>query len=134
MSRRAIRQVLDAGFVLKPADILSSEASERLESFLSKPLNGPRGEPSRTHRETTTCLPYVCHFSSDCRVKRGRPSKVLVRNCLRFNSPDHRKGPGISELAIDLLAKRRTDGKPLSSLTLEMLDRIRPNGPTRQQV
>ena len=134
MSRKAIQQVFDAGFVLKAADILSTEASERLERFLSKPLNGSLGEPSRTHQETTHCLPYVCHFSSDCRAKRSRPSKVLVRNCLRFNSPDHRKGSGISELAIDLLAKRRTDGKPLSSLTLEMLDRIRPNGPTRQQV
>ena len=134
ISSQAAQQVFDVGFVLKSADILSPEASDRLERFLSKPLSASTGELSRTHQESTTCLPYVCHFSSVCRVKRDRSAKVLVRNCLRFNSTDQQKHSGISELAIDLLAKRRTDGKSLSSSTLEMLDRIRPNGPLRQQV
>tara|TARA_B100001971_G_scaffold210284_1_gene235449 strand:+ start:105 stop:509 length:405 start_codon:yes stop_codon:yes gene_type:complete len=134
MSSQAAQQVFTVGFVLKSADILSPEASDRLERFLSKPLSASTGKLSRTHKESTTCLPYVCHFSSVCRVKRDRPAKVLVRNCLRFNSTDQQEHSGISELAIDLLAKRRTDGKSLSPSTLEMLDRIRPNGPLGQQV
>ena len=119
---------------MKSADILTSEANERLKKFLSKPLSASTGKISRTHQEYIACLPYICHFSSVCSVKRDRPTKVLVRKCLRFNSTDQEERSGISELAIDLLAKRRTDGKPLSSSTLEMLDRIRPTGPLRQQV
>ena len=51
---------------------------------------------------------------------------------MRYQPEEMRVAPGLSDLALDLLAKRRELGKPVAAATSEMLDRLRPNGPMRK--
>ncbi len=40
--------------------------------------------------------------------------------------------PALSDLALDLLARQRQRGDLLSASTTSVLDRLRPDGPTRR--
>ena len=65
----------------------------------------------------------------------------LARACQK--PPIHRVGvrgrdelrirPGISDHALDLLAKRRKSGEPLAAQTTAILDELRPDGPLRKR-
>ena len=66
------------------------------------------------------------------RQKTARAARVLNRRCMRYQPEEMRVTPGLSDLALDLLAKRRERGKPVSAATSEILDRLRPNGPMRK--
>ena len=43
---------------------------------------------------------------------------------------EHRPDSGLSDVALDNLAKHREDGIRLESVTVSVLDEFRPNGPT----
>ena len=85
------------------------------------------------YRETTMCYAYMCSYAYGCSEKSSRPAQVLMRRCMRY-MPEHlRIAPGLSDLALDLLAKQRQSGQRLSAVTTSILDRLRPNGPVRKR-
>ena len=98
------------------------------------PLTDGGGKVSRTHQEFVVCYSYLCHLAQGCSAKKHRPTKVLVRKCRRFGSRDSRDPSELSDLALDILAKHRASGKLLGSKTLELLDRLRPDGPIKPKV
>jgi hypothetical protein len=53
---------------------------------------------------------------------------------MRYLPESMRVEPGVSDYALDLLARRRQRGKPVSPATARILDELRPNGPVRRQV
>jgi len=55
---------------------------------------------------------------------------VGERDCLRKFPEDHRPNSGLSDAALDNLAKQREDGIRLESVTVGVLDEFRPTGPT----
>lgn len=84
-------------------------------SFLS-PFLGTRLPPSASsirdvYRETTICYSYMCPYASGCTEKTVRAAKVLTRRCMRYQPEDIRVPSGLSKLALDLLAKRREQGR-----------------------
>lgn len=84
------------------------------------------------YREVTVCDAYRCQYAYACREKSVRPARVLTRRCMRY-MPEHlRAVPSLSDLALDLLARRRRSGGPMSAGAMLVLDRLRPDGPIRQ--
>ena len=83
------------------------------------------------HRETTVCYSYMCQYAYACTEKSSRPVKVLERRCMRYQPEEMRAEPRLSDHALDLLARRRAAGESLDTGTIEVLDRLRPNGPIR---
>ena len=51
-----------------------------------------------------------------------------MRRCMRYKPEDLRIRPGISDYALDLLAKRRKSGERLAAETTAILDELRPDG------
>ena len=49
---------------------------------------------------------------------------------MRKFPPERRPGSGLSDAALDNLAKNREDGVRLGTVTVTVLDAFRPNGPT----
>ncbi len=109
---------------------------------VEKPLNTSLGNhmpPSSSrvppiYRETTICYSYMCSYAYGCSEKTNRPAQVLMRRCMRYMPESLRVQPALSDLALDLLAKRRQSGEQLSSATNAILDEFRPKGPTRKSV
>ncbi|MCI0439215.1 MAG: hypothetical protein L0177_08815 [Chloroflexi bacterium] len=109
---------------------------------VEKPLNTSLGNhmlPSASrvppiYRETTICYSYMCSYAYGCSEKTARPAQVLMRRCMRYMPESLRVQPALSDLALDLLAKRRQSGEQLSSATNAILDEFRPEGPTRKSV
>ena len=91
------------------------------------------GTLGRSHIPSTVCHAYFCSFSQICPHKKLRPSRVSMRECLRYKGTTQ-KTPYLSEFALDALAQRRVKGKLLTSVTLSILDEFRPNGPLRSDV
>ncbi len=102
-------------------------------------LNVYRMPPSASrvpaiYRETTICYAYMCSYAYGCQEKTTRPAQVLRRRCMRY-LPDFMKiRPGLSDHALDLLARRRQRGEKLTSASNAVLDRFRPGGPMRESV
>ena len=106
-------------------------STERLEKYLSNPFTKTTSDLNRSHQERTTCFSYICPYAFQCVYKTIRPAKVLLRNCAQQNGKHVNEKPNLSNLSLDLLAKRRKQGSPLGIKTLELLDASRPNGPIR---
>ena len=87
---------------------------------------------SPLHRETTVCYAYMCHYAYACTQKSERPAQVLMRRCMRYLPEAMRVEPQLSDFALDLMARGRQSGQPVSAETGAMLDRLRPNGPIRK--
>lgn len=74
----------------------------------------------------------MCIYAYGCTEKTNRPAQVMMRRCMRYIPEELRIQPGVSDLALDLLAKRRNAGDNLASETTAILDDLRPNGPLRK--
>ncbi len=81
--------------------------------------------------ETTICIAYMCPWAHSCSAATHRPAMVKERDCLRKFPEEHRPNSGLSDQALDNLAKHRSQGVRLGSLTVGLLDEFRPNGPTQ---
>jgi hypothetical protein len=103
-----------------------------LDEFLAKRLPPSHSGVRDIYRETTMCYPYMCGYAYRCTEKGERAAQVLTRRCMRYLPGSMRVQPVISELALDLLARRRVRGEKLSAGTIEALDRLRPAGPLRR--
>ena len=103
----------------------------RIQGFLDARLPPSRSSVDTLHREVTVCHAYLCPYAYACNQKSARPARVLSRRCMRY-MPDHMRAvPSLSEMAIDILARRRRSGGSISTDTKLLLDRLRPEGPTR---
>ena len=103
-----------------------------LSSFLSTRLPPSESGMRDIYRETTICYAYMCPYAYGCTEKTARAAQVLNRRCMRYQPEEMRVAPGLSDLSLDLLAQRREQGKPVGTATIELLDRLRPNGPMRK--
>jgi len=79
---------------------------------------------------TTMCIAYMCPWAHSCSAATPLPALVGERDCLRKFPEDHRPDSGLSDAALDNLAKYREDGIRLESVTVGVLDEFRPTGPT----
>ncbi len=79
---------------------------------------------------TTLCIAYMCPWAHTCNNATPRPALVSERDCLRKFPEEHRPNSGLSDNALDNLAKHREDGVRLGSVTVTVLDEFRPNGPS----
>ncbi len=110
---------------------LPGTVQSRMQGYLDARLPPSRSSVDALHREVTVCHAYLCPFAYACKQKSARPAKVLSRRCMRY-MPDHlRAAPSLSDMAIDLLARRRRSGSSISPETRLLLDRLRPEGPAR---
>lgn len=114
----------------------NSPAPDTIEQKLDRAL-GQRMPPSESrvpahYRETTICYAYMCPYAYGCNEKSARPAQVMTRRCMRYMPEGLRIQPGMSELALDLLARQRDAGVALSPATTTILDKFRPNGPLRR--
>ncbi len=114
----------------------NSPAPDTIEQKLDRAL-GRRMPPSESrvpahYRETTICYAYMCPYAYGCNEKSRRPAQVMTRRCMRYMPEGLRIRPGMSDLALDLLARQRDAGVALSPATTTILDRFRPNGPLRR--
>ena len=105
---------------------------EALQEFLATRLPPSHSRVRDIYRETTVCYPYMCAYAYGCSEKGERAARVLTRRCMRYLPEPMRVQPVISEMALDVLARRRQRGQRLSPRTLEALDRLRPAGPVRR--
>lgn len=80
--------------------------------------------------ETTLCIAYMCPWAHACSKATPRPALVGQRDCLRKFPEERRPQSGLSDVALDNLAKHREDGIRLESVTITFLDEFRPTGPT----
>ncbi len=103
-----------------------------LETYLTTRLPPSASSISPIYRETTICYSYMCPFAYGCTEKAARPAQVMKRRCMRYLPESMRIEPGLSEHALDLLAKRRGSGDKLSATTTAILDQLRPDGPIRK--
>ena len=107
-----------------------------IEAHLETSLSGRMPPSSSTvrdiHRETTVCYAYMCVYAYGCTEKSVRPAKVMMRRCMRYLPESVRIAPGLSDYALDLLASLRERGELVTPATIELLDRLRPNGPIRR--
>ena len=105
-----------------------------LDAFLSRRLAPSHSGVPDIYRETTVCYAYMCSYAYGCTEKSVRPAQVLMRRCMRYLPDELRIAPGLSDLALDLLAQRRKRGKPLKDTTAALLDQVRPDGPLRKRL
>jgi hypothetical protein len=103
-----------------------------LDQFMSNHMPPSSSRVPPIYRETTLCYAYMCSYAYGCSERTNRPSQVLMRRCMRYMPEAIRIKPGLSDLALDLLAKRREAGELLSPVTSTILDELRPNGPLRK--
>jgi hypothetical protein len=80
--------------------------------------------------ETTLCIAYMCPWAHACNIATPRPALVAQRDCLRKYPEERRPPSGLSDVALDNLAKHREDGVLLEAVTITVLDEFRPTGPT----
>ena len=105
---------------------------ERLQQSLDRRMPPSTSRVPAHYRDTTVCYSYMCPYAYGCNEKSTRPAQVLSRRCMRY-MPEHlRVRPGMSDLALDVLARQRDSGVTLAPATTTILDRFRPNGPLRR--
>ena len=104
-----------------------------LDQFLATRLPPSASRVREIYRQTTICYAYMCGYAHGCTEKTDRAAQVLTRRCMRYLPDAMRVAPGLSDLALDLLARRRERGQRLSPGTVSVLDRLRPSGPLRRQ-
>ena len=105
-----------------------------LKAHLSRHVAPSTSRVPPIYRETTMCYSYMCQYAYGCAEKTSRPAQVMMRRCMRYMPDELRIEPGVSDLALDLLAKRRQGGEQLSKETTAILDQYRPNGPMRKRI
>ena len=105
-----------------------------LDQFLATRLPPSASRVREIYRQTTICYAYMCAYAHGCTESSARPAQVLRRRCMRYLPESMRVEPGVSDYALDLLARRRQRGKSVSPATAGILDELRPNGPVRRQV
>lgn len=103
----------------------------RLEGFLDERLPPSRSTVRQLHQEVTVCYAYMCPYAYACAQKSARPARVLARRCFRYMPDEMRPEAALSEHALDLLARRRGAGRRLSDEARALLNRVRPDGPSR---
>ena len=117
---------------MRTARSRSTDLNAPLRKFLTRRLPPAQSSVKLVHRETTVCYAYMCQYAYACTEKTVRPVKVLERRCMRYLPEEMRAKPRLSDHALDLLAKRRDSGENLDTGTVAVLDKLRPNGPTRK--
>ena len=115
----------------------SKAIPDSIEASLGRAF-GSRLAPSESsvaplHRETTICYSYMCPYAYGCGEKSGRPAQVLKRRCMRYLPETMRIKLAVSDHALDILARRRDKGQRLASQTVDLLERVRPDGPLRKR-
>ena len=103
-----------------------------LNTFLSSRLAPSESSVPALYRETTICYAYMCSYAYGCTEKTARPAQVLTRRCIRYLPDELKIKSGLSDLALDLLARRRQRGQRLGPATAALLDEHRPDGPMRK--
>ena len=111
---------------------LPGALDEPLDNFVSSHLAPSSSRVPPIHREVTTCYAYMCPYAYGCTEKTRRPAQVLMRRCMRYMPEQLRIRLGVSDYALDLLAKRRKSGEDLAAETTAILDELRPEGPLRK--
>jgi hypothetical protein len=106
----------------------------QLNDFVGAKMAPSSSKVPAIYRDTTRCYPYMCSYTYGCTERTNRTAQVLKRRCMRYLPQEMRITPALSEFSLDLLAKRRQAGEPLSPVTTAVLDQFRPNGPLRKQV
>ena len=104
---------------------------KRLDASLKRHLPPASSRVPSLYRETTICYAYMCVYAYGCGEKTSRPAQVLMRRCMRYMPEPLRVQPGMSDLALDILARQRQAGEALSAATTSILDQFRPDGPVR---
>lgn len=117
---------------MRPHAQAPGSSEKRLDNYMNNHIAPSTSRVPAIYRETTICHSYMCIYAYGCSEKTNRPAQVLMRRCLRYMPEQLRIKPGISDLALDLLAKRRKTGEELASKTTAILDDLRPNGPLRK--
>ena len=107
---------------------------EALDKALQTRLPPYESTVAPLHRETTVCYAYMCQYAYACAQKSRRPAQVLKRRCMRYLPDSMRVEPSISDYALDMLAMSRNKGRRLEPQTVALLDRVRPDGPTRKRL
>ena len=105
-----------------------------LDAHLNRHVAPSTSRVPPIYRETTICYSYMCPYAYGCAEKTKRPAQVMMRRCIRYMPDDMRIEPGVSDLALDLLAKRRQGGEQLSKETTAILDQYRADGPMRKSI
>lgn len=103
-----------------------------LDKYLDEHMPPSSSRVPPIYRETTKCFAYMCSYAYGCAEKTARPSQVMMRRCMRYMPEALRIKPGMSDMALDILARLRNSGESLSSETTAILDELRPNGPIRK--
>ena len=80
--------------------------------------------------ELTTCIAYMCPWAHTCATATPRPAMVPERQCLRKLPDNRRPNSGLSDIALDNLARYREEGIRLEAVTIAILDEFRPTGPS----
>ena len=80
--------------------------------------------------ELTTCIAYMCPWAHACDTATPRPAVVPERRCIRKFPDERRPRSGLSDIALDNLARYREEGIRLEAVTISILDEFRPMGPT----
>jgi len=112
----------------------ATDVNAPLKKFLGRRLPPSESSVPIVHRETTICYAYMCPYAYGCTEKSRRPAQVLKRRCMRYQPEDLRIEPGVTEHALDMLARYRQEGKKLTPVTRAILDELRPEGPVRGRV
>lgn len=128
---------ISAMYVIKKSRLRSrgspkSDLNAPLRKFLTRRLPPSHSSVKLVHRETTVCYAYMCQYAYACTEKSSRPAKVLERRCMRYQPEAMRVEPQMSDFALDMLARRRDAGESLETATVAVLEKLRPNGPTRR--
>ncbi len=117
---------------MRTAQSRHTDLNAPLRKFLTRRLPPSRSSVKLVHRETTVCYAYMCQYAYACTEKTSRPVKVLERRCMRYQPEGMRAKPRLSDHALDLLARRRDAGESLDADTVQVLNKLRPNGPMRR--
>ncbi|MBM3949207.1 MAG: hypothetical protein FJ312_08240 [SAR202 cluster bacterium] len=110
----------------------SNLATRPLDDYLAQRVPPSASSVAPLYRETAVCHAYMCVYAYGCSQKTQRPAQVMKRRCMRYLPEGMRVEPGLSDMALDVLARQRQQGHRLSSTVLVIMDKMRPNGPLRR--
>ena len=122
----------DNGVDMRRSPSGASALEKQLERHLANRMAPSTSRVPAIYRETTICYSYMCPYAYGCSEKTNRPAQVMMRRCMRYMPESLRIRPGMSDMALDILARLREQGELLSAHTTSVLDEVRPNGPLRK--